>query len=35
MFLGTAITIILIISGILYILAAILGKSNLADMAKK
>lgn len=35
MFLGTAITIILIISGILYILAAILWKSNLADMAKK
>lgn len=35
MFLWTVISLILIISGILYILAAILGKSNLADMAKK
>ena len=35
MFLWTVITIILITSWILYILAAILWKSNLADMAKK
>jgi hypothetical protein len=35
MFLGTAIAIILVTSGILYILAAILWKSSLADTAKK
>lgn len=34
-FMGTVITVVLIISWILYILAAILWKSNLADMAKK
>jgi len=35
MFLGTVITIILVVSWILYISAAISGKSNSADMAKK
>jgi magnesium-transporting ATPase (P-type) len=35
MFLGTVIAIILVISGILYIMAAISWKSSMADMAKK
>lgn len=35
MFIGTVITVVLIVSWILYILAAILWRSNLADMAKK